>query len=134
MYLEGRIAYIYLRYGVHHLLNVVTAVQDIPHAVLVRAIEPIDGISEMLKRRKMRQNQYKLTSGPGVLTQALGITRELNGCSLMKVPLWIEDRSIKIANKEIVASPRVGIDYAQEHRNLPWRFRIRNKPWTSESS
>lgn len=132
MYAEGGVAYIYLCYGLHHLFNIVTAEKEIPHAVLVRAVEPVAGVSIMLMRRKMQQAQYKLTAGPGVLTVALGITKKHDGHKLTKSPVWIEDRKISINKKDILASPRVGIDYAAEYRDLPWRFRLRNSKWTSK--
>lgn len=124
MFQKGGISYIYLCYGMHHLFNVVTAPEGVPHAILVRAILPVDGINIMLKRRKMKALSPRLSAGPGTLTQSLGITTALNGTSLTQGPIVIEDRGIKIAKKNIVAGPRVGIDYAQEHRLLPWRFRI----------
>lgn len=131
LYQPGGVGYIYLCYGLHHLFNVVTAIEGVPHAVLIRAIEPVEGIPTMLKRRNMSTLKRTLTSGPGKLTQALGITTALDGCMLNKKPLWIEDRGITISEKEIIASPRVGIDYADEHKLLPWRFRIKENPWSS---
>jgi DNA-3-methyladenine glycosylase len=132
MYLAGGVAYVYLCYGLHHLFNVVKAPQGIPHAVLIRAIEPVEGVNYMLKRRKLSKVHYKLTAGPGVLTQAMGITLALNGYSLGKPPVWIEDRGVKIAAKDIRHSPRIGIDYAKEHKELPWRFTLKDNPWVSK--
>lgn len=123
LYQKGGVAYVYLCYGIHHLFNVVTAGKDNPHAVLIRAIAPVDGISIMKARRGVKDDK-KLASGPGTLTQALGITTEHDRCLLTKAPIWIEDRGIEIYPTEIIASPRVGIDYAQEHKELPWRFRL----------
>lgn len=133
MYLAGGVAYVYLCYGIHHLLNIVTATLDVPHAVLIRAIQPVEGVSLMLKRRNMKTLQARLTAGPGALTQALGITRVHNGCSLTQTPIWLEERGIQVKKKEIITSPRVGIDYAQEYRDKPWRFRIKDNPWTSKA-
>ena len=133
MYQAGGIGYIYLCYGIHHLFNVVTAQAGTPHAVLIRAIEPVDGISTMIKRRNMKKAESRLTAGPGVLSQALGITTQINGCSLMGDMIWIEDRGIHFTQQQIIASPRVGIDYAQEHKLLPWRFRVKDSSWTSTS-
>lgn len=127
MYAQGGVAYIYLCYGIHHLFNIVTAGEGIPHAVLIRAIVPVDGIPIMLKRRRSAQFSPKLTAGPGTLSEALGIHKQWNGTSLLDTTIWVEDRGIKIAKKEIIASPRVGIDYAEEHRDLPWRFRLRQQ-------
>ncbi|MBN9288878.1 MAG: 3-methyladenine DNA glycosylase [Gammaproteobacteria bacterium 39-13] len=133
MYAEGGVAYIYLCYGLHHLFNIVTGPKNIPHAVLVRAIEPVDGIPTMLKRRMLKGISHRLTGGPGILSQALGITKRNDGSLLTNEPIWIEDRKIVVSKKDIIASCRVGIDYAEEHRDLPWRFRLRNSPWTSKA-
>lgn len=133
MYAQGGVAYIYLCYGLHHLFNIVTGPQNVPHAVLVRAIEPLDGIPTMLKRRNMIAISSRLTAGPGMLSTALGITKVNDGSLLTKNPVWIEDRKTLVAKKDIIASSRVGIDYAAEHRDLPWRFRLKNSPWTSKA-
>ena len=130
MYDSGGVAYIYLCYGIHHLFNVITNSKNIPHAILIRAIEPINGIETMLTRRNKKNKDYTLTSGPGSLTKALGITINDSGKSLMSNLIWIENqKNIPINN--IISSPRVGIPYAQEHIHNPWRFRIKNNPWTS---
>lgn len=125
MYAEGGCAYIYLCYGMHALLNVVTNKKEIPHAVLIRAIMPTEGIDTMLERRNKAIHDKNLTSGPGTLTQALKISKELNGISLSSEVLWIEDKGVKITKKDIVCSKRIGIDYAEEHALLPWRFTIK---------
>ena len=119
MYSSGGVAYVYLCYGIHHLLNIVTGEIDNPQAVLIRAIEPVEGIEHMLKRRKMDKVSYRLSNGPGVLTQAMGISRQHDGHVLSSAPIWIEDRGVTIPSNKILKSPRVGIDYAEEHRDLP---------------
>lgn len=132
MYCKGGVAYIYLCYGVHHLFNVVTGLKDVPQAVLVRAVEPLDGISMMLKRRN-KLVSHNLTAGPAMMTAALGITRQLDGKRLNRTtPIWLEDRGIVVANTDIVASPRIGIEYAAEHKDLPWRFQLKNNPFVSK--
>lgn len=131
MYHIGGICYIYLCYGLHVLFNVVTNVEDIPHAILIRAIEPTEGIDEMLKRRKKTKLVRQLTSGPGALTQALGIQLAHNGFALNGKTIWIEDRKVNIPLENIEAIPRVGINYAKEDALLPWRFRIKDNPWTT---
>ncbi len=133
MYKEGGAAYIYLCYGIHHLFNVVTNVEGTPHAVLIRAIEPIEGIDTMLKRRKKKQLDYTLTSGPGSLSEALGIHYSHSGISLYENKIWIADEGIKINRNNIIASPRVGVAYAKEDALLPYRFRIKANPWTSKA-
>lgn len=133
MYQSGGIAYVYLCYGIHHLFNVVTAPEGCPHAIFIRAVEPFEGQDIMLARRGMKKLASTLTAGPGVLTQALGITTALDGSLLTSKSIWLEDRNIQIAKKDVLASPRVGIDYAKEHRDLPWRFRLKNSQWTSKA-
>jgi DNA-3-methyladenine glycosylase len=92
MYHSGGVAYIYLCYGIHHLFNVVTNVQDNADAVLVRAIQPLEGIEYMLDRRKHESLDPKLSAGPGRLTQALGITTSQSRINFQGDTIWIEDR------------------------------------------
>ncbi|MCI0382191.1 MAG: DNA-3-methyladenine glycosylase [Chlamydiae bacterium] len=125
MFEEGGVAYIYLCYGLHHMLNVVTSLSGIPHAILIRAIHPEYGIKKMLERRGKQISKQNLANGPGSLCQALGIDINLNGHSLAEPPLWIEDRSSSFSSKEIQSSPRIGIKYAKSHASLPWRFFIK---------
>jgi DNA-3-methyladenine glycosylase len=122
MFASGGIAYVYLCYGMHNLLNVVTAAEDIPHAVLLRAIQPTHGIETMLQRRKKKKIDQTLTNGPGALCQALGVTRELNTHSFDREPLWIEETRLNIDSCQIRETPRIGVDYAGDDAKLPWRF------------
>jgi DNA-3-methyladenine glycosylase len=122
MFQNGGIAYVYLCYGMHNLLNVVTSTKGNPHAVLIRAIEPTHGVEKMLKRRKKKEIDPTLTKGPGALCQALGITKEFNYHPLDKQPLWIEERGLKPNPSLIKTTPRIGIDYAGKDASLPWRF------------
>ena len=131
MYATGGIAYIYLCYGIHHLFNIVTNKENIPHAVLIRAIEPKDGIEIMLQRRNKKKIDYTLTSGPGSLSKALDITVEESGTSLMGDLIWLEDQNIYFKNQDILTSPRIGVQYAGKDSLNPWRFRIKGNPWTS---
>ena len=131
MFFDGGYAYIYLCYGMHNLFNIVTATKDVPHAVLIRAIEPTEGIPLMLRRRNLKQNGPKLTAGPGSLTKALGITVRHDKTDLCGEKIWLEDRGIKIPSAKIETGPRVGVAYAKEHAKLPWRFKIKNNPWVS---
>ena len=94
MYESGGIAYVYLCYGIHHLFNIVTNKIDIPHAILIRAIEPMDGIKTMLKRRNKKTTDHTLTSGPGSLSKAMGITLKNSGESLISNHIWLEDQNI----------------------------------------
>lgn len=131
MYQRGGVAYIYLCYGIHSLLNIVTAKENVPHAILIRAIEPFYGIETMLRRRGFSSLKTTLTSGPGSLTVALGIHLGHNGESLLGNRIWIEDQGTIIEDNQIIASPRVGIAYAGKDAKLPWRFRRKNSKWTS---
>ncbi|MBN2301436.1 MAG: DNA-3-methyladenine glycosylase [Lentisphaerae bacterium] len=132
MYHSGGIAYVYLCYGMHSLFNVVTNRDGIPHAILVRAIEPDRGVDIMLRRRNRNSVSPSLTAGPACLTQALGITTAHNGINLAGKIIWIEDLGIKLRKKYIIAGPRVGVSYAGKDAALPWRFKIRNSNWTSK--
>ena len=132
MFAKGGHSYVYLCYGMHNLFNVVTNVADTAEAVLVRAIEPTTGIEEMKLRRGELKNPFHLTSGPGKLTQALGINRTFNGKFLLNTDVWIEDLGVIVKNKDIIASKRIGIDYAGEDAALPWRFTIKNNKWISK--
>lgn len=122
MYAKGGVCYIYLCYGLHSLFNIVTNQDEIPHAVLIRAIQPEIGIETMMKRRKKSKIDKTLTNGPGSLSQALGLSLNHNGISLKGPQIWVEDRGVKPS--QIITSPRIGIDYAGEDAFLPWRFTL----------
>ena len=133
MFLKGGISYVYLCYGMHHLFNLVVGKQDNPCAILIRGIKPLSGINTMLKRRKFSKVTKELTNGPGKLTQALGITTNLNKESLLGNQVWIENQEIKVEKKDILSSPRIGVDYAGRDAKLPYRFYIKNNKWVSKS-
>ncbi|MBF8263283.1 MAG: putative 3-methyladenine glycosylase [Parachlamydiales bacterium] len=124
MYALGGCAYVYVCYGMHYLLNAVTATQEIPHAVLIRAILPTHGIDTMLQRRKKEDLDRTLCGGPGALCQALGITKECNGWPLDKPPLVISDLGYEIPSSLIQASKRIGVDYAGADALLPYRLEL----------
>lgn len=126
MYLEGGHAYVYLIYGIHSLFNIVTAPEGIPHAILVRAIYPLEGVGYMQERRNSKQIKG-LCDGPGKLTKALGIHFSDTGQSLNGSRIWIEDRKIFPPQERIITGPRIGIDYAGEDAYLPYRF-VYNHP------
>lgn len=133
IYRKGGCCYVYLCYGLHSMLNIVTNEQDIPHAVLIRAIEPTQGIEIMVQRRRKSKADRTLTAGPGAVAKALGISTAHSGTLLEGPEIWIEDHGINIDKKDIIASPRVGVEYSEEHALLPWRFRIKGNPWTSRA-
>lgn len=131
MYLDGAHSYIYLIYGMYDCFNVVTQSKEIPEAVLVRALEPVDGIEQMMRYRKTN-NIHNLCSGPGKLCEALRINRELNGHLLTDLSLRIEDTEINITPKMICKKPRIGVEYAGSHAHWPLRFYIKNNNFVSK--
>lgn len=132
MFGPGGHSYVYMCYGIHFLFNVVTNRRDTAEAVLVRALEPHTGLDVMRERRGKLASHYHLTSGPGKLTRALAIDRQWNGLSLLANEVWISDTGMDVRGRDIVASPRIGIDYAGEDAALPWRFHIKGNPWVSK--
>jgi DNA-3-methyladenine glycosylase len=133
MYMQGGAAYVYLCYGIHHLFNVVTNIQGVPHAILIRAIEPLEGTDAMLERRGKTKLHPSLTAGPGAMSMALGISAAHTGSSLLGKPIYIEDRGIKVHKKDIVAATRIGVAYALDDALLPYRFFIRGNLYVSKS-
>lgn len=125
----GGTSYVYLCYGIHNLFNIVTNKQGVAEAVLVRAIEPLENIDVMFEKRGVKK-EHELTSGPGKLSQALGIDLKLNRAPLSGDDIWIEDRGY--APGQIEASPRIGVAYAQEDALLPWRFTEMGNPFVSK--
>lgn len=130
MYEGGGTAYVYFIYGLYHQFNVVTNEAETPHAVLVRAVEPSEGI-ELMRARRSVKHDTALTSGPGKLCQAFALDRTYDGEDLLGTRVWIEDAGRKIKAREIVAGARVGIDYAGEYVGKPWRFWIKDNPYVS---
>jgi DNA-3-methyladenine glycosylase len=131
MYGGGGTAYVYLIYGIHHLFNVVTNKKDTPHAVLVRALEPIDGVPLMLERTGKTTLDHTLTRGPGNLSRALGLYTKHTGTSLLGDEIWIEDDGWRPKKSEIIAGPRIGVDYAGADAGLPYRFFLAGNPYVS---
>lgn len=132
MFEKGGYTYVYLCYGIHHLFNIVTNREGTADAVLIRGLEPVEGMSFMEQRRGLSADSIRLTSGPGKLSQAMGIDRKLNGKFLLDSEVWVEDIGDRIPAHQIVTSLRIGIDYAGEDAQLPWRFSILNNPWVSK--
>jgi DNA-3-methyladenine glycosylase len=125
-------AYVYLVYGLNYCFNTVTEKENYPAAVLIRALEPAEGIDLIKKNRKKKMPFFKLTNGPGKLCQALKIDKSLNNFDLTERTLWIEDRGLKIKPLEIVAAKRIGVDYAGKYKNKPWRFYLKGNPFVSK--
>ena len=129
MYGIGGTAYVYFVYGMYNQFNVVTNVNDVPHAVLVRALEPVEGIEWMRERRGAHADR-NLTSGPGKLCIAMGIDRELDRADLLGDRVWLES-GVKVPRTKILSGPRIGIDYADEWIEKPWRFWVKDNPHVS---
>lgn len=132
MYSEGGVSYVYLCYGIHHLFNIVTSVQGEPHAVLIRAIEPLIGTEIMEQRRNMPVTKSAISAGPGSAARALGIDHAFNKKDLGGEEIWIEDHGISYTDDQIVSSPRIGVAYAQEDAFLPWRFFVKDNKYVSK--
>lgn len=129
MFEGGGCAYVYMIYGFYFCLNAVTEPEDYPAAVLIRAVEPIDHVAVMRRLRKTPGRETDIASGPGKLCIAMGIDKRLNGADLTGSTLWIEDRKLEVGR--IASSPRVGVDYAGEYKDKPWRFYILGNPHVS---
>jgi len=129
MYGIGGTAYVFFVYGMYNQFNVVTNAEDTPHAVLIRALEPVEGI-ELMRKRRPGKSDHKLTNGPGKLCIALGIDRKLDASDLLSERVWLEDAAHPPRSR-ISAGPRIGIDYAEEWIDKPWRFWIRDNPFVS---
>lgn len=133
MYFSGGAAYVYLCYGIHHLFNVVTNARDIPHAVLIRALEPLEGLDVMLHRRGKDKLTTALTAGPGAMSAAMGITTGLSGISLQSDLIYIDDRMFWVPDADIVESSRVGVAYAGVDALLPFRFSLKGNKYVSKA-
>jgi DNA-3-methyladenine glycosylase len=131
MFGEGGVAYVYLCYGIHHLFNVVTNVGETPHAVLIRAVEPIMGIEDMLIRTGKKKLDNTLTRGPGNVSKALGIYTRHTGINLQSNEIFIADDGFKVKPSQLVATKRIGVDYAGEDALLLYRFFIKDNPYVS---
>ncbi len=126
----GGYAYVYAIYGRHFCFNVVTNIKEKPEVVLIRALEPVDGLDVMYQRRNTN-NCIDLCNGPGKLCQAMGITKELYGCDLCSGELYLED-FWHIEKNRIMVSPRINIDYADKCKDYLWRYFIQDNPYVSK--
>ena len=132
MFKKGGHAYIYLIYGMYYCLNVVTAAENNPHAVLIRGVEPLKGLKYIKENRQIKSSRSKdLTNGPGKLSQALKIDKSFDGCNLVENnSLYLTDGGTE--DFEIESSPRINIDYAEEYKDKKWRFFIKNNKYVSK--
>ena len=125
MYHEGGVVYMYLCYGMHNMLNIVTNVEDVPDAILIRGIIPTHGEELMLMRTRKSAITPAIGSGPGKVSKLLGLTVADNGCPLTGDTIWIEDRGVLVPDSQVEVTPRIGVDYAGEDALLPYRFLIK---------
>ncbi|RZL12106.1 MAG: DNA-3-methyladenine glycosylase [Pedobacter sp.] len=126
-------AYVYLCYGIHHLFNIVTNTKDIPHAVLIRALEPVEGVEQMLLRTKKMKADYTLTRGPGNVSKALGLYRHHTGADLLSEEIFVMDDGYVLSPQDIISSTRIGVDYAAEDALLLYRFYVKDNPYVTKS-
>jgi len=130
MYGGGGHVYVFFVYGMYYQLNVVTGPADHPHAILIRGIEPVEGI-EVMRERRGEMKETNLTSGPGKLSIAFGVTRDLNGADLTGGRIWLEEYR-SFSKKQIELGRRIGIDYAGEDAEKPLRFWVKENPFVSK--
>lgn len=131
MYSEGGVAYMYICYGIHDMLNVVTGKADSSHAVLIRAAEPTEGVEHMRSRRGIYTDDRRLCKGPGALAKAFGLKKIHNGESLVSDSIWIEDRGSEPSSEEIIASARIGLNIEEPYKSIPWRFTLKGNKFVS---
>lgn len=131
MYGPAGSAYVYLCYGIHHLFNIVTNAKNIPHAILIRALEPMEGTDIMLKRTGKPKVDHSLTRGPGNVAKALGLLTIHSGHRLSGNELYVADDGFRVPPGKILATPRIGVDYAGEDAALPYRFILENNNFIS---
>jgi DNA-3-methyladenine glycosylase len=125
MYQPGGVVYVYLCYGIHYLFNVITHIEGMPHAILIRAIEPIAGFEMILERTNRKKIDHTIGAGPGLVSLCMGFKKEHTGISLLSDEIWI-DKGASIPKNKIIDSPRVGMNFEGEYKLIPWRFRIKD--------
>jgi len=131
MYRSGGQAYVYLCYGIHQMFNIVTSTEGEPHAVLIRAVDPIEGKEIMLQRTGKQKWDDTITSGPGRVGKAFGFHTTQCGLSLVSNELYIADDGFAVEEGDIVSSPRIGVDYAGEHASWHYRFYLKENIYVS---
>jgi len=139
MYAVGGTVYIFFIYGMYFQFNVVVGKAGVPHAVLIRAVEPIENIEVMRERRSFRKDKSptlkmpdkNLTSGPGKLCIGLGIDKTFNNEDLLGEKIWLE-KARNVSADEIACGKRIGIDYAEEYAEKPWRFWLKDNLYVSK--
>ncbi|WP_069661208.1 DNA-3-methyladenine glycosylase [Arcticibacter eurypsychrophilus] len=130
MYARGGVIYMYICYGIHDMLNIVTGAEGSSHAILIRALQPVDGISIMQNRRGITDLK-KLCKGPGALAKAMGLFKLHNGISLQSNKIWIEEGEV-VSPEQVVETARVGMNFEGIYKRIPWRFYIKENPYISK--
>ncbi|MBA2330057.1 MAG: DNA-3-methyladenine glycosylase [Flavisolibacter sp.] len=131
IYKQGGTAYVYLCYGIHQMFNIVTNENDVPHAILIRSVEPLEGINIMLQRTGKKTADATLTRGPGNVGKAFGFHTSQCGVSLVSDELFITDDGYRIKESAIATSPRIGVDYAGDHAAWLYRFFLKGNKFIS---
>jgi DNA-3-methyladenine glycosylase len=131
MYSEGGQVYMYICYGIHDMLNIVTGKEGSPHAILIRAIQPTIGWDIIKRRRNLYNQDYRLCQGPGSLAKSLALTKVHNGLDLNGDIIWVEDTHSAYPDKDIIAAARVGMNFEGPYKNIPWRFLVKNNKYVS---
>lgn len=128
MYGDGGQVYMYICYGIHDMLNIVSGKKGMSHAILIRAVAPITGIDLMRERRNIFNNDTRLCQGPGSLAKAMGLNKLHNGVDLQQDEIWIEDKGLRYEPEQIIASARVGMNFEGLYKTIPWRFYVKGNP------
>ncbi|MES3018894.1 MAG: DNA-3-methyladenine glycosylase [Bacteroidota bacterium] len=131
MYSAGGVAYMYICYGIHDMLNIVTGTEGMSHAALIRAIEPTEGLDIMRLRRGVFDQDRRLCQGPGALAKALGLSKLQNGADLLGNEIWLTDEGRNYTDDEIVFAARVGMNFDGPFKTIPWRFYVKGNRYVS---
>lgn len=131
MFEKGGVAYVYICYGIHDMFNIVTNVEDIPHAILIRAGEPVAGLRKMMERTNKNETDFSISRGHGNVCKALGIHTGHTGISLINKEIYLYDDAISFKENEIGISPRIGVEYSGDAALLPYRFYVKGNKYVS---
>jgi len=131
MYASPGTAYVYICYGMHQMFNIVTNEKDVPDAVLIRAVEPLEGINIMLQRTGKEKLDFTLTKGPGNVGKALGIFKKHSGLHLLDDEIYLADDGFELKENQIGISGRIGVASAGADALLPYRFYVRGNKYVS---
>jgi DNA-3-methyladenine glycosylase len=131
MYAEGGVVYMYICYGIHDMLNIVTGQEGDSHAILIRALEPVVGLDIMRLRRGFDTDDRRLCKGPGALARAMGLNKLHNGLSVSGDEIWIEENTDFKSAEKIVSAPRIGLNIDEPYKSIPWRFYVKGSKYIS---